>query len=183
MPYSENDGKDMIKQVINDLIVSKNTRVIDLGCGYGIYGRMIEKPCLKIGVDAMDYRQRFKLNEVYDSFYVHDIRDLSWLKNFGHFDIAIAGDVLEHMKVEEAQGVLHCLESIADTVVCSMPYNYVQHNIKNHWEEHIQDDLTPELIRERYPELRLIKYYASQKAPWNGKPYLGYYIWQREKTI
>lgn len=180
MPYSVNDGKEQIKGLVNELC---GKRMLDVGCGYGAYGRMVEGKCFKVGVDAVNYRRRFKLGEVYNNFIVHDIRDTDFLRRLGSYDLAVAGDVLEHMSVQDARRVLSTLEQIAEAVIVAVPYTWKQKDWNgNTWEDHIQDDLTPELVTERYPELRLIAMYNSNDEPWNGRPYYGYYLWRKEKA-
>ena len=179
MPYSIDDGKDEIKAVVNALC---GDRVLDLGCGYGIYGRMIDRECYKVGVDAVDYRKRFNLIEVYDKVYVHDIRDIHFLRRLGSFDLTIAGDVLEHMTADDARKVLNTIERMSKAIIVAFPYTWEQKNWHhNRWEDHVQDDLTPELVAQRYPELKLHSIYNSDEEPWNGAPFYGYYLWRSGK--
>lgn len=73
------------------------------------------------------------------------------------YDIIIFGDVLEHMSVEKAQAVLKYAEPRCKDIIIGIPFLYTQGAIYgNPWEEHIQNDLTPELFDERYPGYEVI---------------------------
>jgi len=149
MPSSAVEGKAKIRSIVNSMIRGSGFRLLDLGCGRGTYARLITKLCYKIGVDAVDYRKKFELDKWYDEFYQHDIRDTEWIRRLGRFDLAIAGDVLEHMTVEQAQNVLEAMQDIAKAVLVAVPYTYPQKGRGgNRWEDHIQDDLTPALMKE-----------------------------------
>lgn len=175
MPYSTPTGKDEIKKLLQSWIVSPRMRVIDLGCGAGAYGKLLaETQCHIIGIDAVDYRARFRLRRYYEKVLIHDIRDGDFLKTLGHFDVAIAGDVLEHMATEEAQSVLATMQELADRVLVALPYEYEQHT-GDKWEDHVQDDLTPGIVSKRYPSLTPIHIYGT-----DGVPEYGYYTWERQ---
>ena len=176
MPFSTPTGKDEIQKLLEEWITSPRMRVLDLGCGSGTYGKLMRGiQCHKFGVDAVDYRVRFHLRRFYERVYIRDIRDSEYLKILGHFDIAIAGDVLEHMTVEDAQKVLATMQIIADRNIVAVPYMYEQHT-DIEWENHIQDDLTPGLVKERYPSLKPLHIWWT-----GGVPEYGYYIWERGK--
>lgn len=175
MPQSIRLGKDKIKSIINYRISSSNYKVLDLGCGKGTYGRLIEKPCYKVAVDAVDYSQKYKLSRFYNEFHQMDIRNTQELKALGVFNIIIAGDVLEHMSFYDARKVLTAMKEMSELCIIAVPYLSKQHLEGNKWEEHIQSDLTPEIMQVRYPELELIAMYNRNKSPWNGKPAYAYY--------
>ena len=179
MSSSTSAGKQYIKKVING-IINQNDRVLDLGCGRGTYARLIDKECYKVGVDAVDYEKRFGLSEWYNEFHIRDIRDTDFIRQLGRFKIAIAGDVLEHLKYEDARKVLTVMEEVSEVCIVAFPYIYEQKAIgKGNWEFHEQSDLTREIIGERYPELMVIKEYKKKCAPWNGGAFYGYYIWKK----
>lgn len=181
MPWSIDEGKQQIKEVLNDLIRSPETRVLDLGCGRGTYARLIEKPCYKIGVDAVDYYREYALMMVYDKFLLHDIRDTDWLKTCVKAEICVCGDVLEHLSIKDARAVLDTLESFSEAVIVALPFEWKQ-NDWNGYEGHIQDDLTPAVVAERYPELEPLFIFNSEEAPWKGRAYYGYYIWRKNNV-
>lgn len=76
---------------------------------------------------------------------------------YDHYDLVLFGDVIEHMTVEDAQTVLEYARGHSTDLIVGVPFLYVQGELYgNPWERHIQDDLTPQLVAERYPSLELI---------------------------
>lgn len=73
------------------------------------------------------------------------------------FDLVIFGDVLEHMTVADAQACLAYARTHSSDYIIGVPFLYPQGDLYgNPYERHIQDDLTPELFAERYPDHELI---------------------------
>lgn len=100
---------------------------------------------------------KHKLTDKYRTVYCGDIRGFKYGQEY---DLIIFGDVLEHMTVEDAQAVLkYALPRCRDLIV-AVPYQWVNRaNYGNKYEIHLQDDLTPELVKQRYPELKPFKIY------------------------
>ena len=61
MSSSYNVGKRKMKNLINILIDSNKSRILDIGCGEGVYGRLIPKACYCVAIDAIDYREKYGL--------------------------------------------------------------------------------------------------------------------------
>ena len=98
----------------------------------------------------------------YDRIYVEDIRTMQ----YEYYDLIIFGDVLEHMSVEEAQKVLEYAWPRCKDLIVALPFHHSQgEKYGNPYEVHVQDDLTHELVLERYPGL----------APIFLTDYYGYY--------
>ena len=94
-----------------------------------------------------------KLMDKYDVIYACDVRELA----YGNYNLIIFGDVLEHMSVEDAQKVLAYAWDRCDDLLVAVPYMWVNRShYGNPYEVHIQDDLTPENVRERYPGLKAL---------------------------
>lgn len=87
----------------------------------------------------------------YRNIYIADIRKLQ----YNDYDLIIFGDVLEHMSVKEAQDVLSYAWDKCDDLIVAVPYLWVNRShYGNPYEVHIQDDLTPRNVLERYPLLQ-----------------------------
>lgn len=81
---------------------------------------------------------------------------------YDHYDLIIFGDVLEHMPVRNAQRVLAYADEHSTDYIVAVPYNYYQGAIYgNPYERHLQPDLTPEIVLERYPQLEPIAIYPG----------------------
>ena len=93
---------------------------------------------------------KHRLAEKYRHVYNADVRGFK----FEHYDLIIFGDVLEHMTIKEAQDVLAYAWDRCTDLIVAVPYEWVNRShYGNPWEFHIQDDLTPENMLERYPGL------------------------------
>lgn len=181
MPNSTSAGKPKVAKWLKDHIKNEECSVIDLGCGKGTYGNLLKDvKCKKMAVDAVDYCEKYKLLDIYDRFYCHDISDIVFLDSLGRFDIAILGDVLEHLYYEDARKVLDCLENHCDIIMVAVPFRSHQWGVFNHWENHIQEDLTEEIFKERYPEFEVFSLHKTSAKPYNGGAWYGYYIWEKE---
>lgn len=89
--------------------------------------------------------------------YEHIIHDDIANVVYGHYDLIIFGDVLEHMPVRNAQRVLAYADEHCDDYIVALPFNYYQGAIYgNPYERHLQPDLTPDIVAERYPQLEPI---------------------------
>ncbi len=156
------------KKEIKEYLTSKfdkDARVLDVGAGSGTYCNLLRDYFNWIdGVEV--FKPNIidnKLEEKYNNIYNEDIRN--FLYDF--YDIIIFGDVIEHLEIEEADRVLRYALDRSNEIIVAVPYTYKQGPAYgNKYEEHKQDDLTPENVLERYPYLELL---------YGNKAY-GYYI-------
>lgn len=87
------------------------------------------------------------------------------------YDLIIFGDVIEHMDVTKAQKVLSYAAEHSRDMVVGVPYKYKQGALYgNPNEEHIQDDLTGDIMAERYPNLELILQARGDYGYYHGRP-------------
>lgn len=131
------------------------------------------KPCVEIlDVGACDGKWRSLLPEyenmdaveawepnciniapLYRTVFHKDIAEFE----YGHYDLIIFGDVIEHMDVETAQRVLKYAAERCTDMIVAVPFLYPQGAIYgNPWEIHKQPDLTPEIFAERYPDFEVL---------------------------
>ena len=137
MPVSSESGKSYTKNLVSKI---QPKRILDIGCGCGTYAKLFPNvEC--IGVEIWEpYVDQYNLRQLYKEVIVSDARTVDY-SSLGHFDVAIAGDVLEHMTAVEAKMLLNKLRDVADTVIISIPLGHwpqgeVDGNI---YETHVED--------------------------------------------
>lgn len=148
MASSYSDYKNEIKEYIMKRYGTEDA-ILDVGAGNGTYARLLGYP----NMDAVEIYgpNADTIEGLYRTVYRCDIRDFK----YDWYDLVIFGDVLEHLEVEEAQEVLRYACKHAKGVIVAVPYEYKQGvEYGNVYEIHKQDDLTPEIMEERYPELK-----------------------------
>ena len=65
--------------------------------------------------------------------------------------------MLEHMSILEAQKVIEQAKLHSKAIMVAIPYQYKQGILYgNQYEEHKQDDLTPENFNKRYPVFKCV---------------------------
>lgn len=164
MAYSYNYFKEEVAEYIKEHF-SKDSTVLDVGAGSGTYYNYLGDY-----FDSMDAVEifspnvkEFKLNEKYKNVYECNIIDFE----YDYYDLIIFGDVLEHLTVNDAKKVLEYALGRCKEVIVAVPYLFEQGECYNNiYETHLQPDLTPEIMEERYPYLKLL---------YSNKDY-GYYI-------
>ena len=91
----------------------------------------------------------------YRNVYQQDI--CLYAKEFEFYDAIIMGDVFEHIEFNKAKEFLKDIRGKCTEVYIVVPYLYPQGEVGgNPFETHQQDDLTPENMSKRYPELQLV---------------------------
>lgn len=163
-----------IQELIRDNF-DPSTLIIDIGAGQGAYRKLFPEYCMD-GIEICDlYIKDFKLRELYREVFCCDAVDFSYSRK--NYELAILGDVLEHMTVQNAKDLLLKLKNEEISMVFQIPYMAVK-GINSGWgsrenvyEYHIQDDLTHEIFMERYKEfdLKLLR-----KNQWCGIYYIFY---------
>jgi hypothetical protein len=118
MPVSFTAGKDTIRRVVGGL---EHGKMLDIGCGSGTYAKMFPEAHWT-GVEIWEpYVKQYGLKPIYKKLIIADAR--TWDPE-DHYDVAIAGDVLEHMTADEAKIVVDRLKACADTVIISIPLGF-----------------------------------------------------------
>lgn len=135
MPTSIQEGK----QFIRDFVASvKSDRKLDIGCGEGTYARMFPGGHWT-GVEVFPpYVSQFGLDEIYDTLIIQDARATEFTEDF---DVAFAGDVLEHMTAAEASELMLKLRRAAEWTVVSIPLGHHPQGAVNgnEHERHVED--------------------------------------------
>lgn len=144
------------------------TEILDVGAGQGKYGRLLREFPL---VDACEVWQPYviehDLTSLYREVYNCEIQTLVLQRRA--YDVTILGDVLEHLAADDAQWVVNELCHSGADVIVVVPYLYEQgpeHG--NHYQRHLQPDLTPEVMARRYAQLRLVALESRDGEPFKG---------------
>lgn len=160
MPYSSRRGKDFTREVVERLYVEngQTLKILDLGAGSGTYPRLFQhsaldrQRCLWHGVEIWaPYVERFGLRELYDTLWIADIRDqhgpLSEL-TAQRYDLALVGDVLEHISLPDATRLFHWLGGFCARLILSIPIVYYpqEESEGNPYERHVVDDWSHDKI-------------------------------------
>jgi SAM-dependent methyltransferase len=147
-------------------------RILDIGCGSGTYPRLIKqefglcKDSEWVGVEAWaSYITEFKLESLYDRVINCDARELDW-SDMGHFDVAIAGDVLEHMTKQQAIDLVESVLDHSNWLIISIPIRYMpQDDIDgNPFEVHVKPDWTHEEVVDTWAQYIKQTYRKSVKS-------------------
>ena len=131
-------------------------KTCDVGCGSGIWADLLGHGLMDAVEVFSHYAPEFGLEKKYKALLLKDIRQLDF-KEWHAWEYVIMGDVLEHLPISTAQAIVKRRTAWGKKLLVAVPYLAPQgpsHN--NAHEAHIQDDLTPDVIRERYPELSLL---------------------------
>lgn len=160
--------KQEIKQYIREQFQTNNICILDVGAGEGTYYNLLKDyfPNMYAVEIYKPNIDNFKLKDKYVDAMNMPIQEYE----YSWYDLIIFGDVIEHMAIKEAQMVLEYAFDKCKEMIVAVPYKYEQGEVGgNKWEIHIQDDLTPEIMKERYPYLELLYgdneygYYVKRK--------------------
>ena len=143
----------------------KDATILDVGAGEGTYLPFLQDyfanieavEIFKPNIDNFNLEQRYK--KVYNA----NIVDFK----YNYYDIIIFGDIIEHLETKEAQSVLKYAYNRCKEIIVAVPYLSSQGIEENNiYEIHKQDDLTDDVMKERYPYLKNV--FKNEKY--------GYYI-------
>ena len=147
MPYSSVEGKGFVRDFLADKWL---LQIVDVGPGAGAYRELLR------GHDAWwtaveiwaPYVTQFGLREKYNEVVISDVAWIDW-DLLGNIDLVIFGDVLEHMKYEDASQVVARAVSRSKYVVIALPIIHYPQGTEmgNPYEAHVQH-YSPTSVRE-----------------------------------
>jgi len=118
--------------------ISSNARVLDVGCGSGKWGDLLkDKVCCVDGVEIWSpYIEKYKLKTIYRNVYNANIYTFCFETDT--YDVVILGDVLEHLKYEQALSLISKLKKLVKEIYLIIPISvYIQGMVDNNpYEEH-----------------------------------------------
>lgn len=145
------------KSLIRDFLLSHfnpESLILDVGAGKGTYKQLLGEDYRNIDAVEVWPEAVSLLTQTYNNVYQIDIRDFKYPKNY---DLIIFGDILEHLTVADAKKVLNEAEKHSKHILIGVPYNYKQGVLYgNELERHLQDDLTFEIFKIRYPGYKFL---------------------------
>jgi len=170
MPTSDRENKGWALDRIREI---RPRSVLDVGPGSGTYSDLARKhtPGARwMAVEAWaPYIPQFNLWSKYDHVAVADIRHCDLQSLHEPADLAIIGDVLEHMTKVEARGVLARLMAWADNVLVCIPLVHLgQDAYEGNWFEIHRDHWTFDEMAEELSDGLV----ASKRGD-----VLGYFLW------
>lgn len=160
MPTSYNDFKTDIKEYIYKRY-SKDVKILDVGPGVGTYAKLL--PDYK-NIDCVEiykpYIKQYNLKSLYKNVFNKNILDF----DFEYYDIIIMGDIMEHLSISDSQKLFEKILPKCKDIIVNVPYladfNHLKKeaNEPNEHNFHIQVDLTPDNMKQRYPYLKKLWY-------------------------
>lgn len=175
-PERELDTWDWCGPLVRDYVTARfppGAEILDVGACWGKYRHLLP------GYPAMDACEAWEpyvtgedLRGMYRHVWLADICDLVTSPDWHRYDVVIMGDVLEHITRERARPMLETVLATCGEVIAAVPYENEQgpeHG--NHYQRHLQADLTPDLMAAEYPGLVLRD--AEYRR---GKPFKGLYV-------
>lgn len=151
-PFGKKETIDFIETTCSN----KDSRILDVGPGQGIYNKLLKEKGYKY-FDAVEiylpYIEKFKLKKIYNTVFHSDIVGFE----YKYYDIVIMGDVVEHLHIEKAQRVIKYAQEHSDLIIVAVPYKLKQIGCQLDGSgDHKQSDLTRQIFVERYPGFELL---------------------------
>jgi hypothetical protein len=155
MPTSSPDLKEAIFQHIRTVVLEhlpQRYKILDVGPGIGTYGMYLSD----LNIDAIEihepYVEQYNIRQYYGNVVIGNILEF----NYDDYDYIIIGDVLEHIPVEAAQKLIKDITSKGIKCLVAVPFLCPQDAVDGVESEiHYQEDLTPRIMKSRYPELEV----------------------------
>lgn len=134
-------------------VLGPDAPAVDVGAGAGWWADLVGPGRLDAVEIFGPYVERFGLRAKYRQVIVNNVLALD-PRAYG-WRYAIMGDVLEHMTADEARYVVRSWTAAGVLLLVALPFRSPQDATgDNPAEEHVQTDLTPEVVAERFPDLR-----------------------------
>ena len=158
MPFS---GNELVDNAINHIKkhYPNNKKILDIGAGAGKFGQLLNG----YPIDAIEiyapYIDEFELHDIYNNVFNVNCLDFD---RFHEYDLIVMWKTMEHLSVEESRFLVEKIKAADVDFIFSVPFKLKQgvcHN--NIYEIHKQEDLTPELVKQRFPEFEIL---AETKA-------------------
>lgn len=140
MPTSSPENKEQVLEWKKALAPSV---IVDIGVGQGTYSKLLrdfKKDEIWLGIEVFyPYVSKFNLEHLYNLIIISDVRYTHLKLVHERPDLVIIGDVLEHMKKDEAKQLIRRLISWAKNVIISIPVRHIAQgeHFGNPFETHV----------------------------------------------
>jgi hypothetical protein len=162
-------------EILNYLLKNfdPNIKILDVGAGDGKWAHVLN-PYFK-NIDAVeiftDYVRAHNLNEKYKRVFNTNILT----SDIEEYDVVIFGDVWEHLSKEQCQEWWSKNKSKVGELIVVVPFKHKQDgtgdfdlNSVNDFGIHQQEDLTVEVMLQRYPMLKIMNWTEEPDGEGNG---------------
>lgn len=134
----------------------KNSTIMDVGPGRGIYSTLLKQRGYRY-IDAVEiyhpYIEAFELKKLYRNIFHANVVGFE----YEHYDVITMGDVVEHLHTDDAQQVVTYAQQHSNLVMIAVPYMMEQKGSQLDGSgDHRQPDLTRELFLQRYQGFELL---------------------------
>lgn len=159
MPFSNGEHDNKCLDLVEDFFDKKDIKFLDIGPGAGKWYEKTSKRFPQSTIEACEvfpkYVEQYELEKKYKQVHISSVVDFEWEE--GEYDVVIMGDVLEHLTIDDAKAVLEKIKEKKALGIIQVPWVSPQDEYEgNVYEIHIQPDLNPEVMSDRYPELEYI---------------------------
>lgn len=140
---------------IQRIIEINPSSVLDVGAGRGAYATILNPFLPNLTIDALEiwepYIEKYGLAKKYRNVYLADAREHD---NYA-YDLVIFGDVLEHMKKEDAIKLWDKASKQANFALISIPINHCPQDELdgNPYEVHEEEDWSVESVLEEFKNI------------------------------
>jgi hypothetical protein len=150
----------------------EDIKILDVGAGDGKWAHVLN-PHFK-NLDAVEVFQTYiiehNLDEKYKNVFQLDIMDFE----FEYYDVVIFGDTWEHLTKKQCEDWYNKNKNKIGELIIIVPFQYEQEGtgefglkIKNDYGKHQQEDLTVDVMLQRYPMLKIMNW--TTQPDFNGK--------------
>lgn len=164
MPYSSPHLDDTLAGWVRGNI-PRDFVLLDIGAGAGKFSQIFTEYVMDAVEFFLPYHNTFGLAKKYRNVFGMTIQEFVTSVGLSGYGGVVMGDVLEHLSVEDAQFVVSSLYASKVSFIIKVPFMMEQvmtpevleahpEVVGNHLEDHLQPDLTNDVMLQRYPELK-----------------------------
>jgi SAM-dependent methyltransferase len=132
MPFSADSFDEITLAALQTL---KPSRILDIGCGAGKYGRMVRNALPDAVIEGVEieasYVDQFKLKDVYAPMHVMSATSIPERMTDDMFDLTIIGDCIEHLPKSAGLDLLNFLTYRSAYTIVVLPEAMVQNSVDN----------------------------------------------------